>query len=307
MVAVSDPMKSPNFYASGGLDRAAHLRANEDWIAEQLASRDTRIVPLWRTQNFLRHGPSPEVAILEASRGLLMGAEMVVFLGLIDGRPHFAADFSGYDDPPLEEHGHFRDMRGVGQLLPHQEGALLVYARASIQWHGRHLFCGLCGSPTESRQCGHMRQCTNPQCNTQFFPRLDPAVIMLVHDGGDRLILGRQRNWPPGQHSVLAGFVESGESLEDAVAREVFEEAGVGTTDIHYHSSQPWPFPSSIMLGFSAKATDMTLNVDREELEDAAWFTRDQLLNSPENDSFRLPRKDSISRRLIEDWMRGEI
>ena len=130
---------------------------------------------------------------------------------------------------------------------------------------------------------------------------------MLVHDGGDRLILGRQRNWPPGQHSVLAGFVESGESLEDAVAREVFEEAGVGTTDIHYHSSQPWPFPSSIMLGFSAKATDMTLNVDREELEDAAWFTRDQLLNSPENDSFRLPRKDSISRRLIEDWMRGEI
>jgi NAD+ diphosphatase len=301
------PMKSPNFYASGGLDRAAHLRADDNWIAEQLSSRETRIVPLWRTQNFLRHGPSPEVAVLESSRGLLMGAEMVVFLGLIDGRPHFAADFSGYDDPPLEEHGHFRDMRGVGQLLPHQEGALLVYARAAVQWHARHRFCGLCGSPTESRQCGHMRQCTNPDCATQLFPRLDPAVIMLVHDGGDRLILGRQRNWAPGQHSVLAGFVESGESLEDAVAREVFEEAGVRITDIHYHSSQPWPFPSSIMLGFSATATDMTLNVDRDELEDAAWFTRDQLLNSPENDSFRLPRKDSISRRLIEDWIRGEI
>jgi NAD+ diphosphatase len=148
-----------------------------------------------------------------------------------------------------------------------------------------------------------MRKCSNTDCGAEHFPRLDPAVIMLIHDGGDRLILGRQKNWPPGQHSVLAGFVEPGESLEDAVAREIFEEVGVEITDIHYHSSQPWPFPSSIMLGFDARATDTTLNVNLDELEGADWFTRDDLLASPENNAFRLPRKDSISRRLIEDWM----
>ena len=130
---------------------------------------------------------------------------------------------------------------------------------------------------------------------------------MLIHDGADRLVLGRQKNWPAGQHSVLAGFVEPGESLEDAVAREIFEEAGLEIADIQYHSSQPWPFPSSIMLGFNARATGTTLNVDRNELEDARWFTRDELLNSPENDTFRLPRSDSISRRLIEDWMKGDL
>ncbi len=296
-------MKTPNFYASGGIDRAAHLRADEEWIKQQIEDRIARIVPIWRSQNLVQAGDTPVGVAVEANRGLLMGAGAVVFLGLVEDVPHFAADFSAYDDPPLEEHGQFRDMRGIGQLLPHQEGALLVYARATIQWHLRHQFCGVCGSATTSQDSGHMRKCTNADCAAQHFPRLDPAVIMLVHDGGDRLILGRQKNWPPGQHSVLAGFVEPGESLEDAVAREIFEEAGVEITDIHYHSSQPWPFPSSIMLGFMAQATSDVLNVDRDELEDARWFTRDDLLKSPENDAFRLPRRDSISRRLIEDWM----
>ena len=298
-------METPNFYASGGIDRAAHRRPDEAWIAAQLDSPRTRIVPIWRTQNLILPGDPPQGAVLEANRGLLAGANAVVFLGLIDGAAHFAADFSSHGEPPLEEHGRFRDLRGIGQLLGHREGALLVYARAVMQWHARHQFCGVCASPLVSRDSGHMRQCTNTDCAIEHFPRLDPAVIMLVHDGGDRLILGRQKAWPPGQHSVLAGFVESGESLEDSVAREIYEEAGVAVTDIRYHSSQPWPFPSSIMLGFTARATDTALNVNREELEDAAWYTRDDLLNSPEDDGFRLPRKDSISRRLFEDWMNG--
>jgi len=299
-------MESPNFYASGGIDRAAHRRVDDAWIAAQLEGRQARIVPIWRTRNLILPGNPPQGVVLESNRGLLVAASAVVFLGLIDEIAHFAADFSSYDDPPLEEHGLFRDLRGVGQLLGHQEGALLVYARATIQWHARHQFCGVCGSPSVSRESGHMRKCTNADCAIEHFPRLDPAVIMLVHDGGDRLILGRQKNWPAGQHSVLAGFVESGESLEDSVAREIYEEAGVAVTDIRYHSSQPWPFPSSIMLGFTARATEVTLNVNREELEDAAWFTRDDLLNSPEDNSFRLPRKDSISRRLIENWMKAD-
>ena len=299
-------MESPNFYASGGIDRAAHRRVDDAWIAAQLEGRQARIVPIWRTRNLILPGNPPQGVVLESNRGLLVAASALVFLGLIDEIAHFAADFSSYDDPPLEEHGLFRDLRGIGQLLGHQEGALLVYARATIQWHARHQFCGVCGSPSVSRESGHMRKCTNADCAIEHFPRLDPAVIMLVHDGGDRLILGRQKNWPAGQHSVLAGFVESGESLEDSVAREIYEEAGVAVTDIRYHSSQPWPFPSSIMLGFTARATEVTLNVNREELEDAAWFTRDDLLNSPEDNSFRLPRKDSISRRLIENWMKAD-
>lgn len=299
-------MESPNFYASGGIDRAAHLRIDKAWIAAQLEGRQARIVPIWRTRNLILPGNPPQGVTVESNRGLLVAANAVVFLGLIDEIAHFAADFSSYEDPPLEEHGQFRDLRGIGQLLGHQEGALLVYARATIQWHTRHQFCGVCGSPSVSRESGHMRKCTNDDCAIEHFPRLDPAVIMLVHDGGDRLILGRNKNWQVGQHSVLAGFVESGESLEDSVAREIYEEAGVTVTDIRYHSSQPWPFPSSIMLGFTARATALTLNVNREELEDAAWFTRDDLLNSPEDNSFRLPRKDSISRRLIEDWMKAD-
>ena len=296
-------MKVPNFYASGGIDRAAYLRADEEWARQQIEDRDARIVPIWRTQNLVQPGDPPPGVAVEANRGMLIGAGPVVFLGLVEGVAHFAADFSTLEEPPLTEYGQFRDMRGIGQLLPHREGALLVYARATIQWHTRHQFCGVCGSPSVSREAGHMRTCANGDCGADHFPRLAPAVLMLIHDGGERLILGRQRNWPPGQHSVLAGFVEQGESLEDAVAREISEEVGVDITDIDYHSSQPWPFPSSIMLGFNARATQTDLKVDLNELEGAAWFSRDYLLASPENDAFRLPRKDSISRRLIEDWL----
>jgi NAD+ diphosphatase len=126
---------------------------------------------------------------------------------------------------------------------------------------------------------------------------------MLVHDGGDRLVMGRQKVWPPGMHSVLAGFLEPGESLEDAVAREVKEEVGIEVADILYHSSQPWPFPGSLMLGFFARATDLALKVNTDELEMARWVTRDEVVNSPENEVFKLSRKDSISRRLVDDWL----
>jgi NAD+ diphosphatase len=128
-----------------------------------------------------------------------------------------------------------------------------------------------------------------------------------VHDGGDRVVMGRQRIWPAGMHSVLAGFVEPGESLEDAVAREVMEEVGVRLSDIHYHSSQPWPFPSSIMLGFTARAESDRLRVNLDELEDGRWYSRAELMASPEDQTFRLPRRDSIARRLVDDWLAGRV
>jgi NAD+ diphosphatase len=182
------------------------------------------------------------------------------------------------------------------------EGSVLAYARGMIWWHSRHRFCGVCGGPTESAEAGHVRRCLDAACATTHFPRTDPAVIMLVTDG-ERALLGRQKAWPKGQHSTLAGFVEPGECLEDAVAREVCEETGIRVEEVRYHSSQPWPFPASIMLGFTASAATTEIAVDTSELEDARWFERGWIRRHGDDDEFRLPRRDSIARHLIEDWL----
>ena len=160
----------------------------------------------------------------------------------------------------------------------------------------------MCGAATVSDEGGHVRRCTNAHCAQSHFPRTDPAVIMLVHDG-ERCLLGRKPGWPGGMHSTLAGFVEPGESLEEAVAREVYEETKVTLDEVVYHSSQPWPFPASLMLGFHARARTTDIEVDHSELEDARWYEKSWLLSHKEDDDFRLPRRDSIARRLLEDWL----
>jgi NAD+ diphosphatase len=299
----------PNFYAGAAIDRLGHLRRDERWIAERLADPATRILPVWRTHNLVITGETPSAAWLSAARvaSLLQEVREVAFLGFHESIAHFAIEVSHLDDPApvasLAEPAAFADLRSVGPLLNRDQGALLAYARGMMHWHGRHRFCGVCGHPTASLEAGHVRRCTNAACGAQHFPRTDPAVIMLVHDGGDRIVLGRQTVWPPGMHSVLAGFVEPGESLEDAVRREVAEEVGIALAEVTYHSSQPWPFPSSIMLGFMARATTINLHPATDELETARWYTRAELQASPENETFRLPRRDSIARRLVEDWL----
>jgi NAD+ diphosphatase len=171
-----------------------------------------------------------------------------------------------------------------------------------MHWHLRHRFCGVCGSPTESREAGHLRLCSNPDCAAEHHPRTDPAVIMRIEHEG-RVLLGRQTQWPQGMHSVLAGFVEPGESLEEAVAREVYEESHIRVTDVRYQSSQPWPFPSSIMLGFRATAVTTDIQIDGTELMDAGWFDRAHVRATHDPEKFRIPRGDSIARRLIDDWL----
>ncbi len=308
----------PNFYAGGGLDRADHLRVDRSWLDDKLRHASTRFVAVWRSRNLVV-GPTVHDAACLNSRPrplwlghadvapLLDRASEVTFLGLCEENAYFALDVSRIEaperEPSIADEGRFRDLREVGPLLERFDGAILAYARGLMHWHRRHRFCGVCGSATESAQGGHVRKCTNPDCGASHFPRTDPAVIMLIHDGGDRCVLGRQQIWPPGMHSTLAGFVEPGESLEDSVAREVKEEVGLDVTEITYHSSQPWPFPSSLMLGFHARCEDQPLRVNTEELDSAAWFTRDDLLNSPEDEGFKLPRKDSIARRLIRAWL----
>ncbi|HWA46414.1 MAG TPA: NAD(+) diphosphatase [Hypericibacter adhaerens] len=301
-----------NFYAGGRLDRAGLRRRDHDWIERLLANPQTRLVPVWRQQSFVLQTDMPHVATLlrEAASDLIRGAQEVALLGLEgdpdSGTAYFALEISSLETPEthplLKEAGHFADIRSVGPLLGQEEGQLLAYARGLMHWHNRHRFCGVCGSPTRSEDAGHQRRCTNSACNTVHFPRTDPAVIMAVTDG-ERILLGRQASWPPGMRSVLAGFVEPGESLEEAVAREVKEEVGIEVEDVRYHSSQPWPFPASIMLGFNARALSTEIRLSPDEIAEAAWYTRDQLRASPENETFRLPRRDSIARRLVEDWI----
>ena len=222
------------------------------------------------------------------------------------GVPYFALELSHLDEAEAARRfagrGVFHDLRALGPRIDRRQGALLAYARAMMYWHQRHRFCGVCGAPTQSDQGGHVRHCTNAACKATHFPRTDPAVIMLV-TLDDRCLLARQRQWPQGQHSTLAGFVEPGESLEDAVRREVREEAAVELASVRYHSSQPWPFPASIMLGFTATATSADYRINADELEGGGWFTREFLRAPHDPDEFRLPRPDSIARRLIEDWL----
>jgi NAD+ diphosphatase len=217
---------------------------------------------------------------------------------------HFALGF-GYDepDPPgkLAALGRFEELRTAGALLGPWEGALLAYARAMVYWHRRHRFCGDCGSPTASAEGGHLRVCTNPACGQQHFPRTDPAVIVRV-TSGERILLARQSRWPARMHSIIAGFVEPGESLEAAVAREVLEETGLVLDEVDYHSSQPWPFPSSLMLGFGAHAHGEEIRLHDGELEAARWFSRQDIVDGLSRGTLRLPTSISISHRLIREW-----
>jgi NAD+ diphosphatase len=300
-------MKDANFYA-GGLDRAGRFRKDQAWLAERLTHATSRFVPVWRGENLVVAigGAEPRAALLPRQSVAAVVGEAIL-LGLSAETAYFAIDLSGHD-APLEAIGDapgmaFTDLRRVGPLLPRQEGALLAYARGIAYWHSRHRFCGVCGAPTRSEEGGHLRRCTNPACEAEHFPRTDPAVIMLVHDG-ERCLLGRKQGWPAGMHSTLAGFVEPGESLEEAVAREVFEETGIAIDEITYHSSQPWPFPASLMLGFHARARSTEISIDPTELEDARWFERRFLLTHQDGEDFRMPRRDSIARRLVEDWLR---
>jgi NAD+ diphosphatase len=209
----------------------------------------------------------------------------------------FTTEIEADSPPPLADGAEFADLRQAAALLPHDEAGLVAYARAMISFRHRHRYCGSCGAPTRPERNGRVMTCERGDCRTEFFPRVDPAVIVLVTDG-DRVLLGRQPDWPEGRYSAIAGFVEPGESLEDAVRREVFEETGIETGTMWYQSSQPWPFPRSLMLGFRAEARTRDIELGDRELQDARWFSRaDIAAGHP-----LLPFRQSIAYRLIQEW-----
>jgi NAD+ diphosphatase len=282
---------APNTFAGAALDRAAGRRSDDAWLAAQLADPASRVV-LAGEEGVLVDGDQPR---LVAPADLPVGVDPVLLGVGRDGRALFAAD------PGEALAGERRGLRDLAPLLSQSDAGLLAHAVALLNWHRRHRFCANCGSPTVVREAGHVRSC--PVCGADHHPRTDPVVIMLVSDG-DRALLGRQSRWPAGRYSALAGFVEPGESLEEAVAREVREEAGVEVTDVTYRSSQPWPFPSSLMLGFTARWAGGEPETRDGELEDVRWWSREEIREGA--GGLRLPERDAIARRLLDEWLAQE-
>ncbi len=303
------PSHGPNHFAGGAIDRAAERRADHDWVAGRLRTPEARVVPVRDGRSLVaargEGAFEPVFLSVAAARSVSGPEDEWVFLGLDDGVPVFGAEvLEGLaESARLEPLGTFHDLHSVGAMLGQHEGSLLAYARAVTTWSARHRFCGRCGHPTNPTDGGHVRRCSNEICQEQHFPRTDPAIIVLVEDG-DRCLLGRKDIWPDGVYSTLAGFVEPGESLSEAVRREVREESGIQVGEVRYRSSQPWPFPSSLMLGFHAVRTGGELKIDRVELEDARWFHRDDFARRREL-GLRLPSRVSIARRLIGEWLEG--
>ncbi len=275
-------------------DRAGTRRTDQAWLDEVWADERTRVVVLAKGQ-FPVDDSGTAVRWLPPSQ---VPEGRRLFLGVHEDAPHFAVLVGEIDT----EHS-WANLRQTGPSLSKPDAGLLIHATALAEWHRAHRHCPRCGGALQMLDAGHLLKCEG--CGRQQFPRTDPAVIMLVSDGdgdGDRVLLGRQAAWPEGRYSTLAGFVDPGESLEQAVVREVLEEVGVDVTDVTYFGNQPWPFPSSLMVGFFARATSTEINVDGAEIQDARWFTREEMKAEAEAGTLVLPGGISISRSLVEAW-----
>ena len=297
-------MENHNVFAGAFVDRSGERRKDTDWLNEALLHRDTRFVPVWG-DHCLVGGDPLHLKLLERHQVLhLLDEHNRIFLGLFRGDPAFAIAMNADGTPPFGELGEFQDLRYLGTVLPADEANLAAHARGLVLWHASQQFCGHCGSSARPDTGGNSRRCLNTECDREIFPRVDPAIIVLVADG-ERCLLGRQTGWPEGRYSTVAGFVEPGESLEDAVRREVFEETNIRVGAVRYDSSQPWPFPSSLMLGFVAEAdasVTQEIRLNDGELEDAAWFTREELRSGFP----KLPFRISIARRLVDGWLSSD-
>ncbi|MDP3766536.1 MAG: NAD(+) diphosphatase, partial [Dehalococcoidia bacterium] len=265
-------------FAGSPLDRVANQRRDPDWLEEQLRLQDTRLLPFWRLNVLVRDGSPPELAWLPVtSVDVAPSPQHLVLLGTRDGRAHFAVDVSASVEPPVPaglDGARFAEVRSIAALLAVGEAGIVAQGRSLLDWHARHGFCPACGERTELREAGYMRKCSS--CSAEHFPRTDPVVIMVVWRE-DRCLLGRQKAWAPGSYSALAGFMEPGETIEEAVKREVSEEVGLEVDQVSYHASQPWPYPSSLMIGCFAHATGEEIDVDSFELDGARWFSRDEV------------------------------
>jgi NAD+ diphosphatase len=296
-----------NRFTAVRLNRETELRDDARWAAETLKHPDTRFVPLWRSRSLLERTDDGTLAIYLSPTELTEPDRIQppTLLGNDGKREYFAVSVTdSQKDAILEKfpRARFADLRRASIDMVAKHAGILAYAKALHYWQHRHAFCGVCGDPNLLRSAGHRMVCSNDECARESFPRIDPAIIVLVTHK-DSCLLGRNAKWRPKHFSTLAGFVEPGESLEDAVVREVYEEVQVLLSDIRYVSSQPWPFPASAMCGFYAEATDMNTG-SSEEVEETRWFTAESLTQAVLNDEVRLSPPVSIAFRLLADWFR---
>ena len=285
----------PIAFSGNPLDRASHRRGDETWLAEQAAAG--LFLPFWQNRPFVAEERAGFLPWRESWRTCTN-----VFLGLDGEQALFAVDLAG-EEEPLLGYGSFEEMRASAFVLPARDTAIAGQAKALLDWHKRHGFCPNCGAGTQMRDGGYRRLC--PDCGTEHFPRTDPVVIMLPL-WGDECLVGRSPRFPPQLFSAFAGFVEPGESMEEAVRRELQEEVDLKVGAVHYHATQPWPFPSSLMLGCYAQALSRDFEIDGNEIEAARWLSKDEArarLAHQIEDEMKLPATIAIAHHLIRDWV----
>ncbi|MBD3679810.1 MAG: NAD(+) diphosphatase [Rhodobacteraceae bacterium] len=311
-------------FGGSGLDRAAHLRGNPDELAALAAAADARCLPIWRGKPLFA-GENPQAGWLEPGHALFADAdEQSIFLGFDGGAPCFARDISDWEPedlpdtlgaffdpseqrhPALDPDQRFGELRGVMSRLTPRDAELTATAKAILGWHQSHGYCARCGEKTVITMSGWQREC--PACKAHHFPRTDPVVIMLITRGNE-VLMGRSHPWPEGMYSLLAGFVEPGETIEAAVRRETFEETGVRVGEVGYLSSQPWPFPASLMIGCHGLAESHEITIDPAEIEDAKWVSREKMMAAMagEDETLKPARRGSIAHFLIRHWLADRL
>jgi NAD+ diphosphatase len=303
-------------FAGNPLNRASEKRLEAPWIESRLHDPSSLIFPMWRLEPFLlgpANSPPPiQLGLLKPGVAEVLAADGApcIFLGLDGDRAVFALDVSAAENPakegPLAGLGFFRDARAAGQLVSIKEAGIVAQAKALIDWHQRHGFCPKCGAPTTLMDAGYRRFCE--KCHSEHFPRVDPVVIMLATDG-DACLVGRGKLFPQGMFSALAGFIEPGETIEEAVRRELMEEASVKVGEVSYWATQPWPFPSSLMIGCFAKAANRDVKVDQSELAELRWIERKvarELIEGKRVDGIMVPPPIAIAHHLIKAFALGE-
>ena len=307
-------MRDPHPFAGNPLDRGECERRDEEWIAAAERAAGSRFLPFSELEVLIDDHPPPRLAWLDGDRLRAAAPEIEpMLLGLLSGAAHFAVDLSRWPEAAAriaaERGGRFTDCRDAGGVLAGPETGILAQARSHLDWHRRHGYCSTCGRPTAAKRGGQVREC--PACHAQHFPRTDPVVIAVVGDQAtDRCLLGQSRGRLSRLrlYSALAGFMDQGEAIEEAVAREVMEEAGIRVANVRYHSSQPWPFPSSLMIGCLADAATTTIRIDHEEMAAVHWFDRREVLLAlaGKSDVLSVPGPIAIAHHLIKAWATGE-
>lgn len=296
--------ENPNWFAGSPLDRAYDKRSQNGFVEERLNDPNSILIPLWQGDPLIVGGKAAFLSA--AARSELPSNAPIVFLGLLNGAAHFAVDLSTASEyperAPFADLGEYTPIRNAAGMIERADLAMIGHARWLFEWHRKHLHCAVCGAATDIMDGGAKRQC--PSCKAEHFPRSDPvAIVLALHEGA--CLLGRGPHFPPGFLSALAGYVEAAETPEEAARRELFEEAGVRLGDVRYQFSQPWPFPSSLMMGFIADAESRELTLDQNEIEEARWVSLKDvraMLDGESVDDIFLPPKFTIARQLLERW-----